>query len=498
MAKKKSKTQKRKQAQRRKINKANRATSTIEKNVQVTTTIKKDTKQNKPKVVEKEKVNYNVAVTDPKKYPKPKKEIKIKKVKPEDLPKVKKEYKKNTKKKNSQKKETLKKQISKISAPKKTLPKKLEVKKEIPKIEPIIEEPSKIEKVPITEQKKEETKPKTSKKEIIKKGFTKIQNIVPKKKEKISKDSKEEIKDIKSETKPEDTNKKPIDKKEKLKEVNSKEEKRKIVDASKVIYELPLLKDIVKKYQARKINRPLKLKDNKVKLIKRKKPEIKKINLKDNKAKIKIQEPKPKIKGFWGVLKYINSKLHILFNAAIIVIFALLILGLIRIDEFKGSTILYIALIVGFLNIVAISYNKYWSGRIFTVLLCAGMIFGIYEMQYTYDFINNLNTAQYEYKTYYVVSFDNGLNKSIYNINNKKVGLLKDNCTNIERKLNTKLTGVKYIEYEDQNQMFTDFYNQQFRAVIVNENQYNYLKNNINNTKAVKILYDFKANAKKN
>ena len=47
MAKKKSKTQKRKQAQRRKINKANRSTSTIEKNVQVTTTIKKERKTQK-------------------------------------------------------------------------------------------------------------------------------------------------------------------------------------------------------------------------------------------------------------------------------------------------------------------------------------------------------------------------------------------------------------------------------------------------------------------
>mgnify|MGYP002621296381 CR=1 FL=1 len=417
MAKKKSKTQKRKQAQRRKINKANRAKSTIEKNVQVTTTIKNETKEKKPKIVEKEKVNYNVAVTDPKKYPKPKKEIKIKKIKPEDLPKIKQEYKKKNQKKP-------------------------------------------------------------------------INNIVPKKEEQLP---KKEEKPLNIE-KP----KVEIDKTEQLKEVNSKEEKKKIVDASKVIYELPLLKDLVKKYQARKINRPLKLKDNKTKIIKRNKPDIKKINLKDNKAKIKIQEQKPEIKGFFGVLRYINSKLHILFNAAIVVIFALLIVGLIRIDVFKSGTIAYIACIVGFLNLVAISYNKYWSGRLFTALLCAGMIFGIYEMQYTYDFINNLNSAEYEYKTYYVVSFDNGLNKSIYNINNKKVGLVKENCTNIERKLNTKLTGVKYIEYEDQNQMFTDFYNSQFRAVIVNENQYNYLKNNINNTKAVKILYDFKANAKKN
>lgn len=121
----------------------------------------------------------------------------------------------------------------------------------------------------------------------------------------------------------------------------------------------------------------------------------------------------------------------------------------------------------------------------------------IYKMQYTYDFIRNLNSSEYEYKTYYVITFDNGLNKSIYNINNKKVGLLKENCTNIERKLNTKLNKVTYLEYIDLNKLFTDFYSQQFRALIVNENQYKFLENNIINSRKVKILYEFQANAKK-
>ena len=46
--------------------------------------------------------------------------------------------------------------------------------------------------------------------------------------------------------------------------------------------------------------------------------------------------------------------------------------------------------------------------------------------------------------------------------------------------------------------MFNDFYNQNFRAVLVNENQYKYMKNMISeNAREVKILYEFKANAKK-
>ena len=126
------------------------------------------------------------------------------------------------------------------------------------------------------------------------------------------------------------------------------------------------------------------------------------------------------------------------------------------------------------------------------------MCFAIYNMQYTYDFVRNLNSNEYEYKTYYVVTFNNGRNKSIYNINNKKVGLLKDNSTNIERSLNIKLDNVIYVVYEDANLLYKDFYNQETRAIIVNDNQYKYLKNNIEeNSRDIKILYTFKANGRK-
>ena len=47
-------------------------------------------------------------------------------------------------------------------------------------------------------------------------------------------------------------------------------------------------------------------------------------------------------------------------------------------------------------------------------------------------------------------------------------------------------------------QFCCDFYNQKFRAVVVTENQYKYLLNNeATGAKAVKILYEFEANAQK-
>ena len=178
--------------------------------------------------------------------------------------------------------------------------------------------------------------------------------------------------------------------------------------------------------------------------------------------------------------------------------FVILLIGLIRTNAFTKGTIIYISCLVIFLMIVAIGYNRYLSGKVFSIFIIAGMSFVIYNLQYTYDFINNLNSSQYEYKTYYVVTFNNGQNKSIYNINNKKVCLLKDNSVNIERSLNTKLDSVNYVVHEDPNIFYQDFYNTNCRAIIVNQNQYKYMVNNIENSqKSIKILYEFKANGKK-
>lgn len=218
----------------------------------------------------------------------------------------------------------------------------------------------------------------------------------------------------------------------------------------------------------------------------------KKKDIKDKKRDI------PNKKGILYPITLLKNNLHIIFNSLIIITFIIFLIGLIRINAFEKNTIIYISSLTIFLIIIAISYNKYISGKIFTILLCLAMGAGIYKMQYTYDFINTLNTAFYESKTYYVVAFDNNSNRNIYTLNNKKIGLMSENSINVERLLNTKLDDIKYIEYENINNLFSDFYSQQFRALIVNENQYKYLKNNIEeNSKPVKILYEFKANAKK-
>lgn len=257
---------------------------------------------------------------------------------------------------------------------------------------------------------------------------------------------------------------------------------------------------IIKNKAKKTLNKSINIKKNiKYKIIEEDQDdeELSKDELRELKRKKQKEEIKKK-NIFIRLIYEIFSNRHIFFNAVLILFFIVLLIGLKRIEVVSTGSIIYVSIILIFLMAVAISYNRYFSGKLFTILLCVGMGFAIYRMQYTYDFIRNLNTNVYEYKTYYVVTFNNNQNKSIYNINNKKVGLYNDNTINIERKLNTKLDKVHYIEYDNLNDLFDDFYNQNFRAILVNENQYKYMKNYITeNSREVKILYEFRVNAKK-
>ena len=272
------------------------------------------------------------------------------------------------------------------------------------------------------------------------------------------------------------------------KESLNKSKGRQLVDKDKVNYNV-----ILKKHKT----------DNKPKVTR------KNINLKPSQNKLKKKEPtklsltiekttsNPVYQFLKKVYNFLENNIHILFNAILIITFIVLNFGFIRCAFLSPKTIIYIGVLLLFLIVIALSYNKYTSGKILTICLCLVMGIVIYYMQYTYDFITSLNTSYYEYKNYYVVTFDLSTNSSIYSINNKKVGLLSDNATNVKKILNIKLD-ANYQVYDDINALIDDFYDQKFRAIIVNENQYAYLKNHINlNSRDVKTVYEFKANAKR-
>lgn len=366
-----------------------------------------------------------------------------------------------------------------------------------------------------TTQKELETKTTEQKKTAPKK---KVQQ--QNKKTKVNQTNKPKQQQNKTKKNVEQKSKQVVDKKEVkynvvLKDETKPEKEKQLVDKEKVEYNVVLTKpqppQIQKTAALTKVEETTSKKEpnkfiiglkNKVKSLitkiksLRKEKDPNKKYVKKDKSKKKVEQ-KPK-NVFIRVFYVLKNNFHILFNVALIVTYIILLIGLIRSNAFTKGTIIYASCLLIFLMLVAIGYNKYISGKVFSLFIIGGMIFAIYNIQYTYDFINNLNSNQYEYKTYYVVTFNNGQNKSIYNINNKKVCLLKDNSTNIERTLNTKLDSVNYVVHEDPNAFYQDFYNTNCRAIVVNKNQYKYLTNNIeNSTRSIKILYEFKANGKK-
>lgn len=393
-----------------------------------------------------------------------------------------------------------------------------------------------IKKTPIKETPKEE------KKEIIKEVVKK--EIEPKKETKVIKEQpKKEIKeenkvleekkveetkiDIKEEQKQEEAPKKTLNKYQKAYQNKAKKQNKgtsknkQVVDNKDVIYNVALKNEEEKKKAEQKeepkvkyiglkeyIYRSIKNFKNKKKkkeidpkVLKAQEKErrrqeyIEKLVLNQNLEK-EVQKIERDYSSYNIVIRSlvkIYRNLHILFNAVIIASFLILGLAAFKVEVFETSSIIYFGSLLLFLILVAMFQNKYLSGKIFTIILVTGMAFVTSKIQYTYDFIGIINSNQYEYKTYYVVAIDNSQNRTIHNINNKKVGVLKEVSTKTSRVLNTKIKKVTYLEFENNNELFDAFYGQNFRAMIVTENQYKYLKNNPRNNKEIKILHEFKA-----
>lgn len=343
----------------------------------------------------------------------------------------------------------------------------------------------------------------------------------------------------KIEKKPEITEQKEstkLNKYQKTYQNNSKKNtksKKQIVNAKDVIYNVPLNNELKKeaiieeqkpepkiKYIGLKEYIALKIKEfKKKKKIKTKKskkqidPKVKKIeekakrrqeykerlilNQQLEKKVQKIEKDYSKYNIVVRTFVKLYRNLHVLFNSVIIISFIILLIGAFKVEVFKTSSIIYFCSLLLFLIIVAISQNKYLSGKIFTIILTTGMIIVTTQIQKTYDFISILNTKSYEYRTYYVVAFDVPKNRTIHSMNNKKICVLKENSEKTSLVIDTKIDKATYLAYNNTDLMFEEFYSQKCRGIIVNENQYKYLENNPNSTKKVKKIYEFKAVTKK-
>lgn len=378
---------------------------------------------------------------------------------------------------------------------------------------------------------KKKTKSKNTKKTETKKITTK-EIKKPKTTKKIQKTS----------TSKEQTQEKKLNKYQKAYKNNSKNInrlKKQIVDAKDILYNVPLNNELKK--EAEQITEEPKKQEPKIKYIglkeyialkikefkdkKKKNKKTKKNGKKTIDPKIKKAEEKAKRRQEYKERLILNQQLekkvqkiekdyskynivirtfvkiyrnlHVLFNSIIIISFIILLLGAFKVEVYETSTILYFGSLLLFLIIVAISQNKYLSGKVFTIILTIGMAFITAHIQNTYDFIKILNTKSYEYKTYYVAAFDVPKNRTIHSLNNKKICVLQDISEKTSLVLDTKIDKATYLAYNNTDLMFEEFYGQKCRGIIVNENQYKYLENNPKKNKKIRTIYEFKAVTKK-
>ena len=376
--------------------------------------------------------------------------------------------------------------VKEVKEVKETKPIEIEVKKEEvvkEEIKPIIEE--KVEETKINtkeiEKQPEEPKKTLNKYQKAYQNKGKKQNKTPQKNKQVV-ESKDVIYNVALKSEEEKTT------------TNKEEPKVKYIGLKEYIYRS--LKNFKNKKRKKNVDpKILKAQEKE----RRRQEYIEKLVLNQNLEKEvqKIEKDYSKHNVVVRTLVKIYRNLHIIFNAVIIATFLILGLAAFKVEVYETSTIIYFGSLLLFLILVAIFQNKYLSGKIFTILLVAGMIFVTTRIQYTYDFISIMNKNEYEYKTYYVVAIDNSQNRTIHNVNNKKVGVLKEVSTKTSRVLNTKIKKVTYVEFENNNELFDAFYGQNFRAMIVTKNQYKFLEQNPRNNKEIKILHEFKAVTKK-
>lgn len=391
--------------------------------------------------------------------------------------------KKITKQENIKKeenKEIIKEVVKKETEPKKEIVKE-QPKKETKKEENKVQEEQKVEESKIDI--KEEEKPQEKPKKTLNKYQKAYQNKAKKQNKNSSKskqvvDNKDVIYNV------------ALKSEEEIKQENKEETKVKYIGLKEYIYRS------LKNFKNRKKKKEIDPKVLKAQEKERRRQEyIEKLVLNQNLEKEvqKIEKDYSNHNVLIRTLVKLYRNLHIIFNAVIITSFLILALAAFKVEVYETSTIIYFGSLLLFLVLVAIAQNKYLSGKVFTIMLVVGMAFVTSKIQYTYDFIGIINTNKYEYKTYYVVAIDNSQNRTIHNINNKKVGVLKEVSTKTSRVLNTKIKKVTYLEFKNNNELFDAFYGQNFRAMIVTENQYKYLENNPRNNKEIKILHEFKA-----
>lgn len=193
--------------------------------------------------------------------------------------------------------------------------------------------------------------------------------------------------------------------------------------------------------------------------------------------------------------KYILGSLNIYLYIILNIIY---IIGIFLIDIFQPTEkILIISL---FLVISSLSYicyiNKkniiYNSGILLTIIFNIITLYNINELNHNYDYLNNIITKEYSYKTYNVyVQKKNTKYSNIESLNTKKIGTLNSNSSNICLYI-TNTINIECISYNTLEDIEKAIQEGEIQSFIIEERIYNNLEDNRDIKKETRSIYQTK------
>lgn len=194
------------------------------------------------------------------------------------------------------------------------------------------------------------------------------------------------------------------------------------------------------------------------------------------------------------VKKYILASINIY---TLIITSLIYIIGLITINLYPTNINFLITLLLSILTTITIicylnKNNKIYNiGIIMTILFNVITIYNINDLNTKYEYINNIATNEYLYNTYdvYVLKKNTTYNK-IEKLDNKNIGMLKNNSNNICTLLNEEIK-INCHSYNSLDEISEAIKSGEIQSFILSQNDIKALnKNEIK--KEVRIIHSTK------
>lgn len=191
------------------------------------------------------------------------------------------------------------------------------------------------------------------------------------------------------------------------------------------------------------------------------------------------------------IKKYILASI----NIYILIITSLIyMIGIITINLYPTHNF-YITLILATLTTITILcyLNKknqiYNTGIILTIIFNVITIYNINDLNQKYSYIDNIMSQKYEYNTYNIyVQKKNPKYNKLDKLNNKKIGMLKNNSENICNLLNKEITITCYY-YNKLEDLASSLESGEIQSIILSTYQTEQLeKSNIQIKKKIRII----------